>query len=198
MFPILFSELFSLLSQEGGYVTLFPSHYSNQNKLALCKEKNWQLPQIPHTRLFYLCFWKIVFLGIEFSVEFSLSAFWSCATVFLLSLFLTRNCTYFCFSVYNTSFSLVPFSFFSLVSSNLIVMYLYVIFLCFLCLGFVELFDIWSYSFYQIWQNPDHYLFKSFSSLLLLFSSLETPITHIVSHLVYSKAETLFCQQMSV
>lgn len=149
----------------------------------------------------YLCFWKIVFLGIEFSVEFSFSVFWSCTTVFLLSLFLIRNCTYFCFSVYNTSFSLVPFSFFSLILSDLIVMYLYVIFLCFLCWGFVELFGIWSYSFHQIWQNPDHYLFKSFSSLLLLFSSLETPITHIVSHLKLSHSSMMFvsfCWSFSV
>ena len=45
MLPILFSELFLLLSQKGGYVTLFSSHYSNQNKLALFKAKKWQLPQ---------------------------------------------------------------------------------------------------------------------------------------------------------
>lgn len=78
-----------------------------------------------------LFFWKIVFLGIEFSVD---SFLFQCFEVVLLYFHFVssrnnsnRNCTYFCFSVYNTSFSLVPFCFFSLVSSNLIVMYFYVL-----------------------------------------------------------------------
>lgn len=47
MLPILFSELFLLVSQEGGYVTLFSSHYSNQNKSALFKKK--ELTTTPNT-----------------------------------------------------------------------------------------------------------------------------------------------------